>query len=277
MKENKGNKEKKDIKKEEDKVKNSSKKAKADNAKTESKTQAKTKTNDKKTKKVNIPVYEVNEITEETIKTEEKVKEEKKRKERKMKIQQFKNNFKNFISRYDEKKILDLLVIIFVIITSIKFTYHFVEMPFSRVSIPIIVSDSRLEETKVFNIKSKDSIDINLETYDVLIKKADDDTESIRIKYNKKYNKKISFKERKLTLNIEEKNKIFKTFKFKSKSNLMIIEVSPKYLGKINIKNLQGKITIEGFNKTENEIKEKMEEQIKEKIKSNPILNVYSF
>lgn len=224
-------------------------------------------------------IVEVNEINVETVKKAEKEKQEKAKKEKDEKSKQRIEKIKNMFKKNNSDKLIMFLVYAFFIVATITVQAKILSITAFDKRIPIILTKRSMEEEKTVKLNDVDSLDINLESYDLTIKKIGDDKKNknlsksnlnqnifgysydnsksgienperatssdeiyLKIKYNKKYDKKIKIYKRKNRLEISEKKKIFKLFKFNNKSNDIILEIPEDYAGDINIKNEKGKI-----------------------------------
>ena len=236
----------------------------------EEKKESKTKKENKAKK--DETVLEVNEITKESIEKEKKINEEKLEAEKKIQAQRRKENFNKFIKKIfrgaDINKLVIILMYIFFAIVALSVSVSTLRRSFSTPGIKVLVTDKALKELSAHNPKNIDSINIDLETFDIRIKESND--EKINIRYNKKYDKKISIKTINGKLIIEEKNKLFKIVRFDSLNNDLIVEIPRGYKGGVEGKSINGTLTLEKYKLFE----EVIEEQDKENKSFDNFFNI---
>lgn len=232
-----------------DMKKNKEKKNEAKQDETKKKKEVKEINKTKKETKKQETILEVNEITKESVEAEtlkmlEKEQKEKEKADR-LRKEKVKKTFNKIFKGYDINNIVKVIMWIFFAIISLYVSFSILKQNFNSPALKVFIAEESLEEIKKYNIKNVDNISINLDSFDVSVRESESD--EIIIKYNRKYDKKVKIDKKDKSINIVEKNKIFKIVRFDSTNNVMIVEIPKKYKGSLEVQSKNGLVKLEQY------------------------------
>lgn len=232
-----------------DMKKNKEKKNEAKQDETKKKKEVKEINKTKKETKKQETILEVNEITKESVEAEtlkmlEKEQKEKEKADR-LRKEKVKKTFNKIFKGYDINNIVKVIMWIFFAIISLYVSFSILKQNFNSPALKVFIAEESLEEIKKYNIKNVDNISINLDSFDVSVRESESD--EVIIKYNRKYDKKVKIDKKDKSINIVEKNKIFKIVRFDSTNNVMIVEIPKKYKGSLEVQSKNGLVKLEQY------------------------------